>query len=171
VAPLPNNAAGGFLNYINVTPTINNTRDHEIKVDHNFSSKLRLMAEYLDSHQTNGNATQTFIGSPFSTTSQPITTPNQLAQIRLTQIISPTMVNTTSVSMNNYDVNLGLGGLIDRSQVSGFESVMPYSGVYSERLPQINFSGGYPTLGVSLDLPIPHASDLEDTLSDDWSWL
>ena len=171
LAPLPNNPAGGFLNYVNVNPTINNTRDDEIKVDYNFSSKLRLMAEYLDSHQTNGNATQTFISSPFSTTTQPITTPNQLAQIRLTQILSPTMVNSTSVSMNNYVVNLGLSGLVNRSQVSGFESIMPYDGVYSERLPQINFTGGWPTLGVSLDLPIPHASDLEDTLSDDWSWL
>ena len=60
VAPLPNNPAAGFLNYINTTPTINNTRDDEIKVDYNFTSKLRLMAEYLDSHQTNNSATQTF---------------------------------------------------------------------------------------------------------------
>ena len=172
VAPLPNNPAGGFLNYINDIPTINNTRDDEIKVDYDINSKLRLMAEYLDSHQTNGAATQTFgISTLFSTTRQPITTPNQLAQLRLTQTWTNSLVNTTSVSMNNYIVNLGVSGLVNRSDIQGFESKLPYNGLLSERLPQINFSGGWPSLGVSFILPLNHASDLEDTLSDDASWL
>jgi Carboxypeptidase regulatory-like domain/TonB-dependent Receptor Plug Domain len=170
LAPLPNNSAGGFLNYLNATPTINTTRDDEAKGDQNLTSRLRLMGEYLDSRQTNNNATQTFISSPFSTTRQPITTANQLAQVRLTQILSSTMVNTTSLSMNNYVTNLGVAGLVDRSQVAGFSSQLPFAGTLSERLPQIGFSGGWPTLGVSYQLPIEHASDLEDTLSDDWSW-
>ena len=172
VAPLPNNPAAGFLNYINTTPTINNTRDDEIKVDYNITSKLRLMAEYLDSHQTNGQATQTFsISTLFSTTTQPITTPNQLAQLRLTQTISSSLVNTTSISMNNYIVNLDVGGLINRSDIPGFESILPFNGLLSQRLPQIDFSGGWPSLGVSTILPLHHASDLEDTISDDASWL
>ena len=53
IAPLPNNPAGGFLNYLNVQPAINNQRDDEIKVDQNIGTKLRLMGEYLDEHQTN----------------------------------------------------------------------------------------------------------------------
>jgi len=172
VAPLPNDPAGGFLNYINQTPTINNTRDDEIKIDHNFTSKLRLMAEYLDSHQTNNSATQNFsISTLFSTTTQPITTPNQLAQLRLTQVISNALVNTTSISMNNYIVNLDVAGLVNRSQIQGFQSVLPFNGLLSERLPQIDFSGGWPSLGVSTILPLHHASDLEDTFSDDASWL
>ncbi len=171
IAPLPNNTANGFLNYINLTPTINNTRDDQIKVDHEISSRLRLMAEYLDDRQTNHNATDTFISSPFSTTQEPITTANQLAQVRLTQIISPQMVNTTSVSMNNYVVSLNLTGLVNSSQVPGFQPVLPYAGLLSERLPEINFNSGWSTLGVSYQLPLNHASDLEDSIADDWSWL
>jgi hypothetical protein len=172
VAPLPNNLAAGFLNYINTTPTINNTRDDEIKVDYNITSKLRLMAEYLDSHQTNNSATQNFsISTLFSTTTQPITTPNQLAQLRLTQTITSSLVNTTSVSMNNYIVNLDVGGLVNRTDIPGFQSILPFNGLLSERLPQIDFSGGWPSLGVSTILPLHHASDLEDTISDDASWL
>ena len=164
VAPLPNNPAGGFLNYINQTPTINNTRDDEIKIDHNFTPKLQLMAEYLDSRQTNNQATQTFaISTLFSTTTQPITTPNQLAQVRLTQVISRDLVNTTSISMNNYIVNLDVKGLVNRTDIPGFHSVLPFNGLLSERLPQINFSGGWPSLGVSFILPLHHASDLENT--------
>jgi len=172
VAPLPNNPSGGFLNYINDIPTINNTRDDEIKVDYNINPKLRLMAEYLDSHQTNNQATQTFgISTLFSTTRQPITTPNSLAQLRLTQTWTNNFVNTTSVSMNRYIVNLDVAGLVNRTDIPGFNSNLPYNGLLSERLPQLNFSGGWPSLGVSFILPLHHASDLENTLSDDASWL
>src|SRR5215469_4812358 len=172
VAPLPNDPAGGFLNYVNSIPTINNTRDDEIKLDYNINSKLKLMAEYLDSRQTNDGATQNFaISTLFSTTRQPITTPNQLAQLRLTQTWTHNFVNSTSVSMNNYIVNLDVSGLVNRSDIQGFQSTMPYNGLLSQRLPEINFSGGWPSMGVSFILPLHHASDLEDTLSDDASWL
>lgn len=172
VAPLPNDPAGGFINYVNATPTINHQRDDEIKVDYNINSKLKLMAEYLDSRQTNDTATQTFaVSTLFSTTRQPFTTPNQLAQVRLTQAWTPSFVNTTSISMNNYIVNLDVSGLVNRSDISGFQSTLPYNGLLSERLPEVNFGGGWPTLGVSFILPLHHASDLEDTFSDDASWL
>ncbi len=171
LAPLPNNPAGGFLNYLNVNPTVNNTRDDEIRVDHNFGEKVRLMAEYLDDRQVNGNATNTFLGSPYSTNHNPVTTNNQLAQIQLTQTLSPSMVNTTSIAMNNYVVSLAQIGITQQSQVPGFHEVLPFHGFLSDRLPQIGFAKGWAPLGVALQLPLNHASDLEDTFSDDWSWL
>jgi hypothetical protein len=171
LAPPPNNG-NGFLNYINLNPAINDTRDDEIRVDHNFSQKLRLMAEYLDDRQTNGNPNDTFLGSPYITNRNPITTNNQLAQIQLTQTLSPSMVNTTSVAMNNYVVSLAAAGIWQRSQVPGFNEVLPFAnGAGTNRLPQINFASGWAPLGWALQLPLNHASDLEDTLSDDWSWL
>lgn len=172
IAPLPNNPSGGFLNYINNTPGINTQRDDEAKGDYNLTSKLRLMAEYLDERQLNGNPRDTFLSSPYETSTDPIQTKNQLAQIRLTQMLSSTMVNTTAIAMNNYVVNLAIAGIAQRSQVPGFKEVLPYEGGWqSNRLPQLDFSGGYPSLGVPQSLPLDHASDLEDTFSDDWSWL
>jgi hypothetical protein len=171
LAPLPNNPAAGFLNYINLNPAINDTRDDEIRVDHNFSEKIRLMAEYLDERQTNGNPNDTFLGSPYSTNTNPVTTQNQLAQIQLTATLSPSMVNTTSLAMNNYVVSLAAAGIWQRSQVPGFKEVLPFNGFLSNRLPQITFSQGWAPLGWVYSLPLNHASDLEDTLSDDWSWL
>jgi len=171
LAPPPNNPSGGFLNFINLTPTINSTRDDEIRVDHNFGPKLRLMAEYLDERQTNGNSYDNFLGSPYATNKDPITTQNQLAQIQLTATLTPTMVNTTSVAMNNYVVSLGAAGIWQRSQVPNFNEVLPFNGFGSDRLPQIRFSGGWAPLGWAFTLPLNHASDLEDTLTDDWAWL
>src|SRR5581483_2849391 len=115
-AQLPNNPAGGFNNFINLTPQINTQRDDEIRVDHNFTDKVRLLAEYLDERQLNKNPNDTFLGSPFTTSSDPITTRNQLAQLQLTATISPAMVNTISVAMNNYVVDLAIAGITKRSQ-------------------------------------------------------
>jgi hypothetical protein len=171
VTQLPNNGTG-FLNYINLTPAINNTRDDEIRVDHSFTEKVRLMGEYLDERQTNGNPNDTFISSPYTNNKDPITTQNQLAQIRLTATLSPSMVNTTSLAMNNYVVSLGASGIWQLSQLSGFSENLPFkSGAGTNRLPEVDFAAGYGSIGWTYTLPIDHASDLEDTLSDDWSWL
>ena len=164
--------SGGFTNFINLTPEINTQRDDEIRIDHNFSSRLRLMGEYLDERQLNKNSYDTFLGSPYSTSTDPITTRNQLAQIQLTATLSPTMVNTVNVAMNNYVVDLAIAGTTERSQVPGFAEALPYEGGFgSDRLPQISISQGYSPLGVAYTLPLNHACDLEDTVTDDWSWL
>lgn len=171
VTQLPNNGTG-FLNYINLNPAINNTRDDEIRVDHNFTEKIRLMGEYLDERQTNGNPNDTFISSPYTNNKDPITTMNQLAQIRLTATLTPSMVNSTSLAMNNYVVSLGASGIWQLSQLPGFSETLPFkSGAGTNRLPEVDFAGGYGSIGWTYTLPIDHASDLEDTLSDDWSWL
>ncbi len=172
LAPLPNNAQNGFLNYLNLNPAINNTRDDEIRVDHNINEKVRLMAEYLDERQLNGNPYDNFLGSPYTTNSDPITTQNQLAQIQLTATLTPSIVNSISVAMNNYVVSLGAKGIWQLSQVPGFQEVLPFQGgAGTNRLPQITFSGGWAPLGWAYTLPLDHASDLEDTLTDDFSWL
>jgi hypothetical protein len=38
-------------------------------------------------------------------------------------------------------------------------------------LPQFTFSQGWSSVGVGSNVPQPGADDLEDTLSDNWSWL
>jgi hypothetical protein len=170
-ATLPNNPTS-FNNFLNLTPTENPQRDDEARIDHNFSSKLRLMGEYLDERQVNKNSYDTFLGSPYATTTDPITTKNQLAQLQLTATLSPSMVNTVSVAMNNYVVNLADAGLTQLNQIPGFNEVLPYQGGFgATRLPEMNMSGGYSSFGLPESLPLNHASDLEDTLTDDWSWL
>ena len=177
LAPLPNNPGGGFLNYINNTPTINNQRDDEAKVDQNFGSKLKLMAEYLDERQTNANSYQAQGPIPYPTTGETNVTGNQIAQVRLTQLFSPTMVNTTSLSMNNYVLNLDVNGIQYQSQVPGFPTeslpfaITPRGGGAADRLPMFIFGGGYPLFGLLYILPVVHASELETNFSDDWSWL
>ena len=48
--PLPNYSSGS-TNFINTKPQITDQRDDEIKIDHNFSPRFHLLAEYLDEYQ------------------------------------------------------------------------------------------------------------------------
>lgn len=170
-APLPNNPSGGFFNYINLNPEINNTRDDEIKVEHNFGARLRLMAEYLDDRQDNENPSNPYISSPYNISRGAVTTNNSLAQVQLTATITPTMVNTTSVNLDAYIPSLLARGLSLQSQLPDFHQTLPFSGFLSNRLPQVNFAGGWATIGQATVIPSPNPANLVDTLSDDWSWV
>jgi Carboxypeptidase regulatory-like domain len=171
LAQLPNNGTG-FLNFLNLNPQINKTWDYEYKIDHDFGSKVRLMAEYLKEQQINGNPNDTFLGSPFTTNTLPIFSNNQLAQVQLTATLSSSMVNTVSVATQQALPTLQLAGIDNLDQIPNFSSNLPFKGGFrSYMLPQITFSGGWSPFGNSAYLPRIRSGSLDDTLSDDWSWL
>jgi hypothetical protein len=167
----PNNPAGGFENYINLNPQINRQRDDQIKVEHNFSSKLRLMAEYFREDQKLNFPNQSWLGSPFTTNSFTDITLDQLAQLELTAVLTPSMVNSLRVSTSQYVDDFPMHGIWQQSQIPGFRQSLPFHGYMSDRLPEIDLSGGYPAIGVSTSLPIFHAGTLTDGIADDWSLL
>lgn len=171
LAQLPNNGTA-FLNYINLNPTINKTWDYQYKLDHNFSSRLRMMAEYFNEHQINNNSYDTFLGSPFTTSADPIMSNNQAAQIQLTATLTPSMVNTFSIATEQAIPYLNLSGTWLLNQIPGFSENLPFKGGFrSDRLPQITFAGGWAPFGDSTSLPLSHSGSLDDTIADDWSWL
>ncbi|GGG90300.1 TonB-dependent receptor [Silvibacterium dinghuense] len=171
--PLPNYSNGSGNNYINTKPQKTAQRDDEIKIDHNFSPRLHLLGEYLDEYQEyqQNNLSSVESGEIYSTNSETDYTHNKLAQLSLTQVLSPSMVNTTSIAMNIFDLDLDLEGTTYNSQVSGFNQTLPYDGNLSDRLPLVTISGGIAPQGIPANLPQQHAADLDNTVSDDWSWL
>jgi hypothetical protein len=171
--PLPNYSGNGTSNnYINQEPLILHDRDDEIKVDHNFGQRFQLTAEYLDSRSTNVNPNNPTLNSPFPTVRFLRNTPLQLAKVGLTQTFSPALVNTTSLAMNNYVTSFGAEGTTKLSQVPDYHQVLPYSGgLASDLLPQITFTGGYSSAGISGNVPQPHAGNLETSFSDEISYL
>lgn len=171
LAELPNNPGGGFLNYINTNPEILSQNDVQIKVDHSIGSKLRLMGEYFDLRQTDDLPAHTWQGSPFTTNTQSFLTRSKLAEFQATMILSPTMVNQISLGTNDYVVDLTPNKLVYKEQLPDFNSTLPFNGFLSNRLPSIGFSGGWSGFGIAQTMPLIHASDLENTLTDDWSWV
>jgi hypothetical protein len=166
--PLPNNAANGFQNYINLTPSVVTQRDDGFKVDHNFNERFRLTGEYFDESQQALSAADSTSGSPFPNSRVQDLTFNQIAQAQFSAVISPTMVNSTTIAMNRYTVNHPIIGLLSVDQIPGFQETLPFNGALSTRIPLVTLSGGYSPQGIPTALP-RNASDLDDTLSDDWS--
>lgn len=168
--PLPNNPASASLNYLNLTPSLLTQRDDEFRVDHSFNDRFRLTGEYFDESQL---ATQSSIpdsGSPFTTNRRQDTTFDQVAQIQFTAVITPAMVNSANIAMNRYTVNHPVEGLLYVDQIPGFSENLPFNGALSNRIPLVTFSQGWSPEGIPANLP-RDASDLDDTASDDWSWL
>ena len=68
-------------------------RQELVRVDHNFSSKLRLMGRYI--HDTNASVdpSVSFVGNPFPTIQTQVGTPGTSFVVHLTATLSPTLLN------------------------------------------------------------------------------
>src|ERR1035437_1851656 len=167
--PLPN--LPGATNYSNTKPQITNQRDDEIKIDHHINSRFSVLGEYLDEEQTftPSSLAGSQAGEVFPVNYETDLTHNKLAQISLTALLTPNLINTTSLGMNIFDLDLNLTGITDVGQIPGFSTSLPYAGFLSTRLPLVTFSGGIGAEGVAAARPLHHASDLDDTVSDDVS--
>ena len=170
LADLPNDTANGFNNYLNLNPTTLSESDSEIKIDHNFNSRLRFTGEYFDTHQYLDYSYNPDTGSPFSNTREDDLTLNKVGRVALTSILTPHMVNQVSLGANIYVLDLEVVGKWQLSDVPDFQSTLPFNGLLSNRLPTINFAGGWSTIGVGSGRPLHPCCDVELELSDDWSW-
>jgi len=168
--------ANSTSNYVNENPQITDQRDDEIKVDHIINPRLRLMAEFMDEYQTyqmNSVGSSGAGGSSVSPMNwETDYTRNKMAQIALTQTLTSHMLNSTRVAFNIYDLYLEEEGISDASQVPGFSETLPYNGYLANRIPSIHMTTGWSLMdeGITSARPLYHAGDLDDTISDDWSW-
>ena len=168
--PAPNySPVGSTLNYINNQPNTTYQRDDQIKIDHYFTPNYHLLAEYFQEYQKFAQNTVSNGTTPIS--SETDFTHNKLASVSLTQTLTPNMINTTNIAMNIFLLNLTTVGKTDISQIPNFSETLFYPNAnYSTRTPVVNLAGGLAGQGIN-GRPIPHASDLDNTVSDNWSWL
>jgi Carboxypeptidase regulatory-like domain len=179
IAPLPNNLGpGGYSatspakDYLNTSPNITDQVNVFGKVDHNLTSKLRLTGEYMMEEQTFKGANAARYGTPWTTNWDVFATDDQAFQLRLTQILSTTMTNQTSVAIGLFDGTHDFGGVHLLSQVPGFHQTLPYAASsLSDYIPSIPISQGWSKLGTGSSFIVPRATELHDTITDDWSWL
>ena len=171
LAPVPNYSSGA-TNYINTKPNIVNQLDEEAKIDHYITPKYRLTGELFWESQNAYNAAASRMGSPYTTNYDVFLSDNKVAQVQLTQLYTSSMTNQTSVAMNNYNITHTFGGIVATSQISGYSEQLPYTGGYLQNfVPHVTFSSGWSQFGSSANNIIPAATDLEDTIADDWTWL
>ena len=172
LAPPPNYETPTMTNYINTYPTITNQMDVLAKLDVNLSSRFRLTGEYMVENNTSTSPAASRMGSHFHSDYDMFDSNDQVAQLQLLQIYTPSMTNQTSVSMSNMVEAHDIGGLSHLAQISGFSQVLPYKGGFlQDYLPLATFSGGWTNFGASSCCIIPRFTSLFDTVADNWSWL
>ena len=172
--PLPNyvSPSGGITNYINVNPIYTRTRDDEIKVDHDFGSRTRLMVEYIENRQLYRASYNTIIGNPFPNSYTVEPSECQTGHVRLTTTITPSMVNTVGVSTAQLVATIDFNGIVQQNQVPSFVENLPFKGGYNQQfLPTVAISGGWASFGGPSQYPLYHASTMNNELGDDWSYL
>jgi hypothetical protein len=173
--PLPNygTQAANTTNFINTAPQVTNQRDDEIKIDHIFNRRFHLLGEYLDEYQkfAQNSLSGSQAGEIFPVNSETDFTHNKLAQVQLTTILTPNLVNTTSIALNIFDLDLNLVGISTIQQIPGFSESLPFNGYIANRVPLVTFSGGTAPQGIAAARPLTHAADLDDTVGTDFSYL
>ncbi|HZQ43594.1 MAG TPA: carboxypeptidase regulatory-like domain-containing protein [Acidobacteriaceae bacterium] len=171
LAPLPNNQTTATTNYLNDSPANDNQLDQEYKIEHNINPKYRLLAEFLHEGQSYAYPRGQRLGSAYPTNHDVFNTHNSLAQVALTQILSPTMTNQTSFAMNRYIFYHDIVGIAHVSDIPGYTQNLAYTGGYLQNyLPTVTFSGGWSSMGTGSAYILPRFAELELILSDNWSW-
>ena len=106
------------------------------------------MGQYMLEEQTFTGANAARFGAPWSTNYDIFETDDQAGQVRLTQILSPTMTNQTSVATGIFDGTHDFGGVKLTSQIPSFNQKLPYSGAYAQDyVPSISPSQGWTKFG------------------------
>ncbi len=146
--PLPNSPNTGFLNYSDDAKTSENYRQELVRVDHNFSDKIRLMFRFVHDSWQNSVPTTLWQTSSFPSVSSVLNVPSKNIVGRLTTVINPTLLNEVSFSYTNdygsqssYAVNLQ-GNYLRPSDLN-IGRLYPLPAGRPDVVPNLNFNGGW----------------------------
>lgn len=136
----------GTDNYVASPKQPTYVREDVVRIDQNFSSKLHLVGSWIHDSMSQTVIPTQWSGDNYDTVGDVFNNPSWAAAIRLTQTISPTLLNETGLYVNGNTINvspyspLGSAGY---TEPSGWTASSFFKGNNADsRLPQIGFNGG-----------------------------
>ncbi len=164
--PKPNS---GSDNYIASPKQPTFVREDVIRVDHNFTDKYHLMGSWIHDAMSQTIFPTMWSGDNYTTVGDVFNNPSWGAAVRLTQTISPTILNETGLYVNGNTINVKPAGTY--AEPSGWSATGFFNGNNAEnRLPQVGFSGGPLNTTWSVIYWPWHNSFLDYQLRDDLTW-
>jgi hypothetical protein len=143
-------------------------REDIVRVDHNFTDKYHLMGSWIHDSMSQTIFPTMWSGDSYTTVGDVFSNPSWAAAIRLTQAISPTVLNETGLFVNGNKIDVLPAGIY--AQPSGWSAGSFFTGNNPmNRLPQIAFSGGPINTTWSVIYWPWHNSYLDYQLRDDLS--
>jgi hypothetical protein len=121
-------------------------REEVVRIDHNFNDKLHLMGSWIHDAMSQTIIPTQWSGDSYDTVGDLFANPSWSAAIRLTQTLSPRVLNETGLYVNGNTINvspyspLGTQGY---TEPSGWNASSFFTNNNADnRLPQIGFSNG-----------------------------
>jgi len=163
--PLPTSGE----NYAGSASVPINVREEIIRVDHNFSDKISLMAHFINDAVDQVTNTTLWSGSTFPTLHTNFLNPGKGAVLHLTETISPTLLNEISYNYNGNRIWLTPIGIY--AKPSGWTGTEFFGNDALNRMPTINLTNQFSGLTYdNASWPWHNAADSQQG-RDDVSWM
>jgi hypothetical protein len=136
--PKPNTANGTQVLSSPKQPT--DVCEDVVRVDHHINDKLALMGHWVHDEMSNTQYPSMWSGDSYYTVGTVFKNPSWGSVIKLSQTLSPTLLNETSVNVNGNHINMTPAGIY--TQPSGWNAVGIFNGNDPQhRLPSVQFIG------------------------------
>ena len=136
--PKPNTANGTQVLSSPKQPT--NVREDVVRIDHHFNEKYTLMGHWVHDSMSNTQYPSMWSPDSYYTVGTVFKNPSWGSVIKLTQMLSPALLNETSINVNGNTINMTPVGVY--SQPAGWSAVGIFNGNDPDhRLPRVAFVG------------------------------
>jgi hypothetical protein len=163
----------GTSQYISSIPQPTDVREDVVRIDHKINSKLQLMGHYLHDLTTQTYFPPLWGDSSYPTVGTAMLNPSWSSTIKLTQTLSPNLLNETAFLYSGNTIHLSpvAGANSSFVQPSGWSatSFFPIANNVGSRLPEIDLGNPYGTNWSSSYFPWKNSYEGYET-RDDLSW-
>ncbi len=135
--PQPNS---GVTTYVASPKQPTYVREDVVRVDQIFSDKYHLLGSWIHDSMSQTEIPTQWSGDSYSTVGDVFSNPSWAAVIKLSQTLSPTLLNETAFNVNGNTISVSPTGIYQQPAGWNASSFFPSNAL--NRLPQVGFSGG-----------------------------
>lgn len=164
--PRPNYGTGQYISSI---PQPTDVHEDVVRIDHKINEKLQLMGHYLHDQTTQTYYPPLWGDSSYPTVGTAMLNPSWSSTIRLTQTISPNLLNETAFLYSGNSIKLTPVGVTGKPAGWTGTSFFPDTNNVGNRMPEIQLGAPYGTTWSSSYFPWKNSYNGYET-RDDLSW-
>lgn len=144
-------------------------REDTVRIDHNITDRMHLLGSYIHDQMSQTYYPPLWSGDTYTTVGNIFANPSWAAVVKLTQTISPTLLNEVCLCVNGNTITTTPQG--NFAEPSGWSAGSFFTGNNADsRLPQVAFQGGPITTTWGTNYWPWHNSYLNYQIRDDVSW-
>lgn len=159
----------GSSQYVSSIPQPTDVREDVVRIDHAINSKLQLMGHYLHDAVSQTYYPPLWGDSSYPTVGTKMLNPSWSATVKLTQTISPNLLNETAFLYSGNTIHLDPVGTATRPAGWTGTSFFPVANNVGSRMPEVQLGAPYNTTWSSSYFPWKNSYEGYQT-RDDFSW-